>query len=342
MGLRPGDLLTEDVFNRFGVLVLQENAELTDEAIVKLIQHGIDYVGIERPDSGGEPAARTSNPGMQSLKPRVEEAVDVFETLFLESITNGKFNAEQIDETLYPLMNDLMNQKDVVSLLMLLNDQHEYIYNHSIHVGLLSYYIAAWMGYDKDEAYRIGKAGYLLDIGKCMISPHILNKPDKLTNEEFETVKRHTLYGYDLILNSTGDEATALVARQHHERDDGSGYPYGLSKEQIHPYARITAVADTYSAMTMKRPYQTKQEQLAVLQELHRLSFGKLSGEAVQALIRHLVPNFIGKKVLLTTGETGHIVMTNHSDFFRPLVQTETRFADLAKERATEIQEVYI
>lgn len=341
MELRPGDFLTEDVFNRFGVLVLQQGVELTNEAIVKLIQHGTDYVAIERRQA---PSARANSTGasLKKLQSQAAEAVDVYEDLFLESLANGKFSEERVDQTLAPLLNDLMTQKDVVSLLMMLNDQHEYLYNHSLQVGLLSYYIAVWMGYGKDEAYRIGKAGYLLDLGKCMISPHILDKPDKLTEEEFEIIKKHTLFGYDLILNSTGDEITALVARQHHERDDGSGYPYGLTQQEIHPYARIAAVADTYSAMTSKRPYQTKKEQLTVLQELYRLSFGKLSGEAVQALIRHLVPNFIGKKVLLTTGEVGQIVMTNQSDFFRPLVKTDTRFADLAKETATEIQEVYI
>ncbi len=346
MELRPGDRVTEDIFNSFGVFVLQRGAELTDEAIVKLVQHGIDYVDIElrikdissSPDQPDQPLSVS----LLNLKPKFEGAIDVFETLFLESLANGKFSDEGIDETLKPLMNDLMAQKDVVSLLMMFNHQDEYTYNHSLQVGLLSFYIANWMGYEKDEAYRIGKAGYLHDMGKCMIPPHILNKPGRLTDEEFEFIKKHTHYGYELILNSTGDETAALVARQHHERDDGTGYPYGLFKEEIHPYARITAVADTYSAMTSKRVYQSKKEQLTTLQELYKLSFGQLSGEAVQALIRHLIPNFIGKKVLLTTGETGHIVMTNHSDFFRPLVKTETRFADLSKEPETAIQEVFM
>ncbi|WP_138496284.1 HD-GYP domain-containing protein [Paenibacillus pinistramenti] len=341
MELRPGDRVTEDIFNSNGVFVLQRDTILTDESIVKLVQHGIDFIDIENHiDNVSASSSQPLSASLQKLKPKFDGALDIFETLFLESLANGKFSSDYIDETLQPLMNDLMDQKDVVSLLMMFNHQDEYTYNHSLQVGLLSYYIAIWMGYDEKEAYRVGKAGYLHDMGKCMIPPHILNKPSKLTEEEFDFIKKHTHYGYELILNSTGDETAALVARQHHERDDGSGYPYGLSKEEIHPYARIAAVADTYSAMTSQRVYQSRKEQLTVLQEMYKLSFGKLSGEAVQALIRHLVPNFIGKKVLLTTGETGHIVMTNHSDFFRPLVRTDSRFADLAKEPETSIQEV--
>ena len=343
MELRPRDCVTEDVFNSNGVFVLQKGTELTNEAIAKLVQHGIDYIDIDnRSENVASSDGILAASSLQKIKHKVDEAIDMFETLFLESLASGKFDEDMIDDKLQPLMNDLMGQKDVVSLLMMFNHQDDYTYNHSLQVGLLCYYIATWIGYDKDEAYKIGKAGYLHDIGKCMIPPHILNKPGKLTDEEFDFVKKHASYGYEVVKNSTGDEVAALVAKQHHERDDGSGYPYGLTKDEIHPYARICAVADTYSAMTSRRVYQTKKEQLAVLQELYKLSFGKLSAEAVQALIHHLVPNFIGKKVLLSTGEVGQIVMTNQSDFFRPLVQTDTRFVDLSKDMGTEIQEVYI
>jgi HD-GYP domain-containing protein (c-di-GMP phosphodiesterase class II) len=155
-------------------------------------------------------------------------------------------------------------------------------------------------------------------------------------------MKRHTNYGYEIILNSTSDELSALVALQHHEREDGSGYPCGLTEEKIHPYAKIAAVADVYTAMISNRVYQSKQELFTVLKELNDLSFGKLSPEPTQALINHMLPNFIGKKVLLSSGEVGAIIMTNPSDFFRPLIRTESRFIDLSKERALMIVEIYM
>ena len=147
---------------------------------------------------------------------------------------------------------------------------------------------------------------------------------------------------YEIIKASTQNEIFATVALQHHEREDGSGYPHGLRRDEIHPYARITAVADVYSAMTTNRVYQTKQELISVLCELYSLSFGQLNGEATQELIKHMLPNFIGKKVLLTTGETGVIVMNNSTDYFRPLVQTSGSFINLAKERDIAIVEIYV
>lgn len=341
--ISPGDRLKHDIFNQFGVLILHKGTELTNDAIVKLMQHGIDYIDIEPRTIDIE---RTSNNAHQDpvmkVAPLFNEAVDGYEDIFLEALSSGTFDESKVDELLQPLVDELVGQKDVVSLLLLLNNGDNYTYNHSMQVGMLSYYIATWLGYPKEKAYQVGKAGYLIDIGKCMISQDILGKPGKLTPEEFDEVKRHTLYGSEIILNSTGDEISAMVALQHHEREDGSGYPKGLRKDEIHPYAKIAAVADVYTAMTSNRVYQSKQELLTVLRELNSLSFGKLSPEPTQALISHLLPNFIGKKVLLNSGEVGSIVMTNQTDFFRPLVQTDDRFIDLSKERELSITEVYI
>lgn len=343
MDLSPGDRLESDVFNQFGVLVLQQEKELTNDAIVKLMQHGIDYVDvIPFTPQVQIPVAQPFSESVQKVKPYLDNAVDGFESIFLEALTTGAFEDKQVDELLEPMVEQLVVQKDVVSLLLMLNDSDNYTYNHSMQVGMLSYYIASWLGYPKEEAYAAGKAGYLIDIGKSKIPQDILHKPGKLTPEEFDEVKRHTTYGHDIILKSTGDELSALVALQHHERDDGSGYPKGLTEKEIHPFAKIAAVADVYSAMTSNRVYQSKQELLSVLRELNSLSFGKLSPEPTQALINHLLPNFIGKRVLLSSGEVGSIVMTNQSDFFRPLVQTDSRFVDLSKERDTAIAEVYL
>lgn len=138
------------------------------------------------------------------------------------------------------------------------------------------------------------------------------------------------------------DSYTALAALQHHEREDGSGYPSGLTKSDIHPYAQIAAVADIYSAMTSKRVYQSKQELISVLREINNLSFGKLNAKTVQAFIQHLMPNFIGKRVLLNTGDIGVIIMNNLVDIFRPLVKVDGMFVDLSRERNVAIVEIYM
>lgn len=341
--LMPGDRIQREIFNSNGVHVLQKGTILRIEEISKLIQHSIDYIDIENREIilSVDPASETPE-NLSKVKSQFDQAIEGIASVFTEAFKTGKFNERSVHDSFQPVVGSLMEQKDVVSLLLLLNDKDDYTYKHSMQVGMLSYYLATWMGYSTNEAYDIGKAGYLHDIGKSRIPKEILDKPGKLTSEEYEVIKLHTTYGYEIIRESIDDELTALVALQHHERDDGSGYPNRIHEDKIHPYSHIAAVADVYSAMTTNRTYQSKQQLLHVLRELHSLSFGKLNAKPSHAFIQHMLPNFIGKKVVLTSGESGTIVMNNQLDYFRPLVRTNQRFIDLSKERDSAIQEILL
>lgn len=341
--LKPGDILLSDTFNGVGLHVLSKGTILKAEGISQLVRHSIDYVDVEpvtEDEFLRESAALEEY--LYKTRPQLSQVVDGFESLFLEATSTGKVNNTMIDDIMEPLVDQLRGHTDVVSLLLALDHEDRYTYHHSMQVGMLSYYIASWLGYSQSDCYIAGKAGYLHDIGKCRIPIEILNKPGKLTPDEFEQIKLHTTYGYEIICESTPDKAIALVALQHHERDDGSGYPLQRFEHEVHPFSQITAVADVYSAMTTKRVYQSKQELLAVLREIHSLSFGKLTPKPTQAFIRHMLPNFIGKKVLLSSGESGIIIMTNPVDYFRPLVQIESNFIDLSVEHTLYINEIYM
>ncbi|UJF35755.1 HD-GYP domain-containing protein [Paenibacillus hexagrammi] len=227
-------------------------------------------------------------------------------------------------------------------MLLMLNNKDDYTYHHCVHVGMISYFIAKWLGHSESEALDIGKAGYLHDIGKSKIDTAILNKPSKLTDEEFEEMKRHTVYGYDIIRTSIHNDDYALTALQHHERLNGHGYPLKKVSQQIHPIAKIVAVADVYSAMITTRVYQKKRDLLVVLKEIHRISFGELDAKIAHTFILHMIPNFIGKKVILNDQRTGSIIMTNPVDYFRPLVQIGEEFIDLSKHTSIEIADILL
>lgn len=343
-----GDRLSNDVFNHFGLHVLSKGTLMNRNEISRLIQHQIDFVDVEeRVSNSPEPLNRTLestvNPKwLPTVQPIYENAVKTIQVLFSGAAQEGKIEEEAVTAVLQPLLSNLQLERDVVSMLLLLNTQDNYTYQHSVQVGMLSYYLATWMGYSPSESAKIGRAGFLHDIGKSKIEDDILNKPEKLSQEEFEEVKRHTIYGHDIVLNSFQDEDLALTALQHHERMDGSGYPHGLKGDDIHPYARIVAVVDIYSAMISARVYQKKRDLLYVLRELHRLSFSELDPVTTHAFIRHMIPNFIGKNVELNNDEMGIIVMTHPTEYFRPLVQIGEQFIDLTIERDYEIKQVFL
>lgn len=337
--LRAGDQLSEDIFNLYGLHVLSSGTILNERELSRLYQHQIDYVEIERRQQPLDKPAPYVHP---KLLPRYEDAVAGCELLFRRAIEEGTIREEDVNESFEPLMNHFREERDVVSLLLLLNSQDDYTYQHSVQVGMLSYYIAKWVGWNEEDRIRAGTAGFLHDIGKCRISEEILNKPDKLTEEEFEMIKRHPQYGYEILSEAYPDSDIATAALQHHERKDGRGYPNQLTGEEIHPISRVVAIADVYSAMTSSRVYQEKRDLLYVLKELYRLSFEELDAEMTHAFIRHMIPNFIGKQVELTNGERGTIILSNESDWFRPLIRIDDRFIDLSVHREYEIKHVYM
>lgn len=344
MDLQQGDLLKEDTFNKYGVHLLKGGAEINNEALSLLLQHGIDYVEVEERNlqeaqtmtaepSIDIPAEESYDASAEKLKQNIDSTVASYQSLFLDVITKGKISNERIDNSLSELLDSLEGQKDVVSLLLMLEREHTNTYAHSLKVGVLSYYIAKWLGYSEEEVYKITKAGYLHDIGISRISPSLRNLSLDLTEAEQDAFKRHTAYGYEIIINSIQDEASALVAFQHHERGDGSGYPKALTKDEIHPYAQIVAVADVFVEMGLTGPGQIKEGFLTVLRKVHEMSFGRLSEKPVQIMMQHLLPQLVGKQVSLSNGETAVIVLNNPLDFFRPLVKVGEQFRDLSKEQ---------
>ncbi|GKU80212.1 HD-GYP domain-containing protein [Paenibacillus sp. L3-i20] len=346
--LIDGDQLRGDIFNHYGLHVLSKGTKLYTTEVSRLLQHQIDFVDIEdRIITVDEVAARTlestaTPKWLPTVQPIYENAVKSFESFFSTALEFDSIDSEEVQAIVQPLLNNLQLERDVVSMLLLLNTEDDYTYQHSVQVGMLSYYLATWLGYSLSEASMIGKAGFLHDIGKCKIDDAILNKPGKLTTEEFDEVKRHTEYGHTILMKSFNDPKLAVGALQHHERMDGSGYPHGLVGDQIHPISKIIAVVDIYSAMISARVYQKERDLLYVLKELHRLSFSQLDPTTTHTFIKHMIPNFIGKRVQLNNEEIGLIIMTHPTEFFRPLVQIGSQFIDLTIERDYEIKHVYL
>lgn len=342
--LIAGDKLISDSYNTVGLHLLSSGTVIDAGDILMLNRHNVDYVDIhprasEATNELDEPKVQHAN-NTQILT--FNNAISGIKDLFSVVENGGSIQNETIESAFNPMIQSFQEEKDVVSLLLSLNSKDDYTYQHSVQVGMLSYYIAKWMNKSEKEALHIGKAGYLHDIGKSKIHTDILHKPSKLTNDEYGEIQKHTIYGYEIIKQSLNDNILALVALEHHERMDGTGYPLRKKSTEIHSYSLIIAVADVYSAMISNRVYQQKRDLLIVLKELHRMSFGQLDPKITQIFIRNMIPNFIGKKVSLSDGRVGTIVMTNPCDFFRPLININNQFLDLSQLGDVEITQIAI
>lgn len=158
---------------------------------------------------------------------------------------------------------------------------------HCERVKVLCMAIAYFLHFDQALLDKLFLAARFHDVGKCKIPLEILLKPDRLTNEEFEVMKQHSQYTYEMILEQYGEEI-ATFAFDHHERLDGKGYPRRLSGDEISMPARIICVADAYDAMVTTRPYRTGLKPAVALAELRRNEGTQFDSSVVDALAQHL------------------------------------------------------
>ncbi|OPH53618.1 HD family phosphohydrolase [Paenibacillus ferrarius] len=217
----------------------------------------------------------------------------------------------------------------------------DYIYHKSIMVSLTSYSLAIWHGLPQKDLMQIALAGLLHDIGTAKVDPAILEKKGRLTEAEMDEIKQHTLIGYQILKNVSGiNEGVKLTAVQHHEREDGSGYPLGIKSDQIHLYAKIVAIADIYNAMTNERFHKTAVSPYIVLEQLFTESFGKVDPTLVQVFINKSTQISNGTLVKLSDNRVGEIIFSDRSNPTRPWVNVNGTIVNLTLERSLFIQDV--
>lgn len=174
----------------------------------------------------------------------------------------ASYSAETLDAALLAEEND-QTQKEMIFLISeAVEKRSKETGNHIKRVAAYSKILASAYGLSEQEVYTLEFASPMHDIGKISIPDMILNKPGKLTSEEYEHMKKHALYGYEILNSSSRGmlKAAAIVAYEHHEKWDGTGYPRGLKGEEIHIYGRITATADVFDALVADRCYKKSWE----------------------------------------------------------------------------------
>ena len=162
------------------------------------------------------------------------------------------------------------NMKLIRALVRTIDAKDRYTNGHSVRVAEYAKNIAKRMGKSEEEQKLIYYAGLLHDVGKIRVPVEIINKPGKLTDEEFAKIKIHPVTGYHILKDIFDDKIIALGVKYHHERYDGKGYPSGLTGENIPEIARILGIADTYDAMTSNRSYRDALPQEKVREEIQR------------------------------------------------------------------------
>ncbi|MFZ6744212.1 HD-GYP domain-containing protein [Undibacterium sp. JH2W] len=224
---------------------------------------------------------------------RMGKAVDV---------GNAQSMVEEIAES-------VMRNPGALIGLARLKTKDDYTYMHSIAVCALMVALAKQLGLSEEETREAGLAGLLHDIGKMMVDADILNKPGKLTDAEFVSVKEHPVAGYKMLKGASGVSKVALdVCLHHHEKIDGSGYPRRLKGDEISVFARMGAVCDVYDAITSDRPYKQGWCPAESLRKMAEWSSGHFDEKIFQAFVKSIGIFPVGTLVKLESGRLAVVV----------------------------------
>ncbi len=275
----------------------------------------------------------------QSFTETVDHMKDSFNRAVME---NEEIDTKTILEDVQDVVSKSRNSLHILDMLQCMKGYDDVTYVHSMNVSLLANVIGRLVvpKMSEEDLEVLTLAGLLCDIGKMMIPDDILQKKEHLTLPEMNVVKTHVLHGNNLLKGMNLDPRIAEAAMRHHERCDGSGYPGGYHMDQISPFARIIAVADTYDAMTSDRPYRKALCPFEVIRMFEGEGRFKYDAEYFWPFLSTVVQAHLNTKVGLSTGEIGTIVMMNTEELSKPLVRVGDTYHDLARERLITIDRI--
>jgi HD-GYP domain-containing protein (c-di-GMP phosphodiesterase class II) len=325
-----GCRLKRDIYSKSGILVLSESTVLTDHHIRKEMLH---HVGLSLAD-----VIADDEKNMDII---IDEVLVQVRSIFRDVRHTNRIPLMDVRKKLIPAVNKITENSGLFSLLNDLQMKDDYTYYHNIGVSIIATMIGKWMQLSAQDLAILSVSAFLHDIGKLKVPKEILNKAGKLTDAEFVIMKNHTIYGYEMIKNTTDcSHRHALVALQHHEREDGSGYPLGLKGGKLDILSKIVAVADVFHAMTSKRVYHDAIPFHQVLNKMQQNAFGKLDPTITTLFVEKIMSTTIGNETLLTDGRRAKIVMINPSSRMNPLVSINNDFVDLSLHKHLNLAQV--
>ena len=283
--VQPGMMIDQAIIDRAGRVLIARRTRLEDFHIDALKKMGVTGIytcegtedvkpaDADKPQELPEPLqkkyeqVKVKDPAKvqisESVRSRVAQGVQyLYQDTQSPDFTNA---SRSITDDLLRAIED----NDAVAVdIGALKISDEYTFKHSVDVATMSMIVARKYGLDDKQVYEIGIAGLLHDIGKIGIPDRILNKPGKLTDEEYGIMKSHVTKGAEILKSFTIVDHVEEGALYHHERYDGKGYVHGLKGEEIPINARIIGIADTFDAMTANRVYRKQLDMAYVIQEL--------------------------------------------------------------------------
>lgn len=359
--LVPGMTLEEDVLTENNQLVATRATILTEKLISRLEFYNIASVKISTEVFTAPPVEEKeskqtatdesileegyskkikSSEGFQTFSKNLDSTISTFSEQMADILEdeNGVDTTALFEQTMSIVPKDATTL-NVFDLIHNTRQHKDPIYAHSVNVALICNILGRWLKFSDEDVKLLTVAGLLHDIGKSKIPESILNKPGKLSSAEFEVIKNHPIYGYNLLQNKGLDKRILNATLQHHERCDGSGYPNKLKGYELDSFAKIVAIADVYDAMTATRDFRNSTCPFKVV-GMFEQDLSKYDTKYIMIFLERIVLTYMHNNVRLSDGRIGEVVMINKLTLSKPIVKVGEEFVDLSVEKGLTIESI--
>lgn len=349
--LHPGMITAEDIFAIDGRMIVPAGIVLTDNVILKLESFDIFSIKVEDQEITSSAIADVAelsynqkvrlSPEFQEFKSDYEDNVNSFHSALNELIEkNSEVDTEQLLSQTMGLLSRSGGSVTVMDMLLNMRDYDDSTYAHSINVALICNIFAGWLRFNEEEKKIATACGLFHDLGKLMIPEEIIKKPGRLTEAEFEIVKKHPIEGYKILDEFNVSQEIKDAALMHHEKCDGSGYPYGFTADKISKYAKLVTIVDIYDAMTSMRVYRQALCPFSVITAFENEGLQKYDPQFILTFLENVVNCFVNQRVRLNNGLEGDIIYINPVQLGRPTVKCGSQFVDLSTHKEISIEAI--
>ena len=255
---------------------------------------------------------------------------------------NANIDTDAMLTNTLAILSEATSSYHAFDMLHNMRQYDDLTFAHCMNVALICNIFSQWLKWPEKEQNLLTLCGLLHDIGKLKIPDSIIKKPDRLTDEEYKIVKTHTVEGFHILKSKNINSHIMNAALMHHEKCDGTGYPFGITGDRIDKFAKIVAIADVYDAMTAARVYRGALCPFKVIEMFEQDGLSMFDPEYILVFMENIVQTYIKNWVRLSDGRVGEIVMLNQNKLSRPIVMCDGAFVNLLDHPNLSIEEVLV
>ncbi|KEH99432.1 HD-GYP domain-containing protein [Clostridium massiliodielmoense] len=315
--IKDGQMLAKSIYDASGRLLLSKGTKLKPGYKMRLTNIGLFSVFID-----DEFSKDIEMDEIISEKTR-EETKAVLKNEFDKFISNQNYSSKEIFKVVNNIIELILSREEVMVNICDIKSKDKYLYEHSINVCLLSLILGIYLNYSENRLKELAIGALLHDIGKLLTPKDVVEKfrNGNLSKEEFEIFKSHTIDGYEII-NQKEDISyiSKAIILMHHEHCDGTGFPLGLTDEQLHETVKIVSICNTFDNLVSDFSGYTKMEVYKALEYLIGMSETLFDKKLVNAFVKNIAAYPSGTIVKLNTGDSAIVLKQNTSLPLRPIV----------------------